>query len=119
MFVRKLAVRNVVYLSLVENLWDPLKKKYNQNKIASLGKLSDLEYGNHRIERIVTALDSFCKKHGIVTIADGIILTDLAGNEEIVSASFDFGIHKVASSVCQTLGITAAVLALPASYQIS
>lgn len=113
MFVRKLAVRDVVYLTLVENLWDPVQKKYLQNKIASLGKLSDLEYGNHRIEKMVNALDSFCKRNGIATIGNGIILTDIAGNEEIVSSAFDFGIHHITSFVCQTLGIIPTVAALP------
>jgi len=112
MFVRKNTVGNITYLTLVENIWNPIKKKYNQNKIASLGKLSDLEYQNHRIEKMVTALDLFCKRYGIATISNGIILTDITENEEIVSSSYDFGVHKVASFVLSELGITQTIRVL-------
>lgn len=119
MFVRKYAVRDIVYLALVENLWDPIKKRYNQNRIASLGKLSELDYGNHRIDRIVTALDSFCKTHGISTIGNGIILTNLPDNEEAVSSSYDFGIQRIASFVLSTLGITPAIAGVSKEEEIS
>ena len=119
MFVRKYAVRQVVYLALVENQWDPFKKRYQQNRIASLGKLSELEFGNHRIDRMVTALDSFCKKHGIDTIGDGIILTGLSSNEEAVSSSFDFGIYRVAAATLTHLGLTSTVASLPEETHIS
>src|SRR3989338_4238294 len=119
MFVRKYAVRQVVYLAMVENQWDPFKKRYQQNRIASLGKLSELEFGNHRIDRMVTALDSFCKKHGIDTIGDGIILTGLSSNEEAVSSSFDFGIYRVAAATLTHLGLTSTVASLPEEAHIS
>src|SRR3989338_1666797 len=112
MFVRKYAVRDVVYLALVETIWNPVQKKYNQNRIASLGKLSELEYMNHRIEKIVTALDLFCKKSGIATIGDGIILNNLSSNEEAVSSTYDFGIHRVASFTLKNLGITSTIAGL-------
>lgn len=118
MFVRKLAVRNVVYLSLVENLWDPIHKKYHQNKIASLGKASELDYANNRIQQIVTALDSFCTTHGIPTIGDGIMLRNLDQNEDVVSSSFDFGIHRLASWVLSTLGLSHTIGFLPRTPQV-
>ena len=106
-------------MALVENQWDPFKKRYQQNRIASLGKLSELEFGNHRIDRMVTALDSFCKKHGIDTIGDGIILTGLSSNEEAVSSSFDFGIYRVAAATLTHLGLTSTVASLPEEAHIS
>src|SRR3989344_2870259 len=119
MFVRKYAVRDVVYLALVETIWNPVQKKYNQNRIASLGKLSELEYRNHRIEKMVTALDLFCKRSGIATIGDGLILNNLSVNEETVSATYDFGIYRVASFVLKTLGITGTVAGLSFQAKIS
>lgn len=113
MFVRKHAVRDVAYLTLVENLWDPAKKRYTQNRIASLGKVADLIYRNHRIEQIVTALDSFCAKQGVATIGDGIILKNLSRNEDAISSSFDFGIHRLAAWVLRELGLSQTIVSLP------
>lgn len=102
-------------MSLVDNIWNPIKKYYVQKRITGLGKASDLSYRNNTAEQIVTAIHTFCNKHGIATLSDGIILTDLSSSEPLLSASLDFGIHRLAVHVLKKLGIADTIRNFPAT----
>lgn len=114
MFVRKHVVKGVAYLSLVDNIWNPIKKYYVQTRITGLGKASDLVYKNNKAEQIVTAIHAFCTRHGIATLSDGVILSDLSSRQSLLSASLDFGIHKLAVHVLKKLGIADTIRSIPA-----
>lgn len=115
MFVRTHTVKSISYLALVENLWDPVRKKYRQKRIASLGKTTEFAE-THRAGSIITALTSFCHSHHIPALSDGIVLTHLSQREELLSSAYDFGIREVASHVLKTLGILDTVASLHRKY---
>lgn len=115
MFVRSHTVKSISYLALVENLWDPLRKRYHQKRIASLGKTTEFA-ASHRAGSIITALSSFCQRHHIPSLSDGIVITNLSHREDLLSRAFDFGIWEIATHILKNLGIRATVEALHKKY---
>jgi len=101
--VRTHTVKSITYLSLVENLWNPVTKSYKQKRIAALGKASDITSTN-RIEKVITALHCFCEKNGISSLSNGIILTNKT-SEDFVSKTYDYGIYRLGEYVLGILGI--------------
>lgn len=106
-------------MSLVDNIWNPIKKYYVQKRIIGLGKTSDLGFRNNTAEQIVTAIHTFCAKHGIATLSDGVILTDLSSSESLLSASLDFGIHRLAVHILKKLGIADTIRSLPTAPAVT
>jgi transposase len=89
--IRKQPGKNglIPYAYVVNNEWNTLRKKHEQKIIASLGRVSDLpEDGT--IEKLVSALDRFCKKMGWATFSNGVILSNLT-DETILSKTYDWG----------------------------
>jgi transposase len=89
--IRKQPGKNglIPYAYVVNNEWNTLKKKHEQKIIASLGRVNDLPKDG-TIEKLVSALDRFCKKMGWATLANGVILSDLT-DETILSKTYDWG----------------------------
>ncbi len=107
MFVRKQTVKGITYLSLVENRWNPAKRKHFQVKITALGKDTD-PAAVQRALTISQSLNRFCRNNGIGTLADDAITIDLS-DETVCSAAFDWGIREAAVHILARLGF----LALP------
>lgn len=105
MFVRKQTVKGITYQSLVENRWDPVRRKHVQIKIASLGKADD-PAGTERVRRILSSLTAFCERHGIANLSGSLLTTDVS-SEGFCPSSFDWGIREIATHALSRLGITA------------
>lgn len=94
MFVRKKRTklkngRTQTYAYLVENQWNPFRKKVQQKQIACLGNVAFLPH-NSFIEKVILALDRFAKTQGFSSLSEGIILDNLA-DETKLSQSYDWG----------------------------
>lgn len=107
MFVRekihKTKKGDIPYSYLVDNVWNPIKKKYKQIVIYALGKTEELA-GNSRIEKIITALDNYAAKKGMASLSEGIIFKNL-NDEEKLSQTFDFGEFLLTSHVVGQLSL--------------
>src|SRR3989338_10406332 len=79
----------IPYAYVVNNEWNTIKKKHEQKIIASLGRLSELPRDG-TIEKLVSALDRFCKKMGWATLSEGMIIPDLT-DESILSQTREWG----------------------------
>lgn len=77
------------YAYLVDNQWNPFRKKHQQKIITCLGRVADLP-ANGVIEKIIVALDKFAQKMGYASLANGIILSDLGDEKKFVQA-YDWG----------------------------
>lgn len=79
----------IPYAYVVNNEWNSIKKKHEQKIIASLGRVNDLPKDG-TIEKLVSALDRFCRKMGWATLSEGVILSDLT-DEKVISQARDWG----------------------------
>lgn len=77
------------YAYLVENRWNPVKKKYQQKIVQCLGRTDRLPRDG-TIEKIIVALDRWSLEKGFASLSSGVIIKDL-GDENILSSSLDFG----------------------------
>ena len=89
--IRKQPGKNglIPYAYVVNNEWNTVKKKHEQKIIASLGRVNDLP-ADGTIEKLVSALDRFCKKMGWATLSEGVILSNLT-DENVLSKAKDWG----------------------------
>lgn len=87
----------IPYAYLVENHWNPFRKKHEQKILASLGRVANLPVDG-TVEKMITALDSFATKMGFSSLSDGIILSNLSG-EKFLSAAFEYGSHLLSSHI--------------------
>lgn len=108
----------IPYAYLVENHWNPFRKKHEQKILTSLGRVSDLPIDG-TIEKMITALDSFATKMGFSALSDGIVLTGLS-HEKLLTATYEYGSHLLASHVLKKLSfldsIASILLAKPDKY---
>jgi len=108
MFVRtrKLPGKNglLSYSYIVDNKWNPFKKKHEQKIIASLGKTEDLPI-NGTIEKMITALDTFATKMGFSALSDGIVFNDIS-SENIITKSFDYGSLLLTEHILRKLSLS-------------
>lgn len=100
---RQLKGRKSRYAYLVENRWNPLRRKNVQAIIACLGNVEALPVDG-TIEKIITALDVFAAKQGFASLSGGIVLSDLT-DETVLSRSFAWGIREVVSHALSRLGM--------------
>lgn len=93
----------VSYSYLVENKWNPVKKRYSQEIIHCLGRTGEL-FTTGSIERMITALDNFAAKKGFSSLSNGILLRNLK-DEKILSSVFDFGEYFLAERIISQLSL--------------
>jgi transposase len=91
------------YAYLVDNHWNPVKRKNEQKIIACLGSILDLP-SNGLVEKIIAALDIFARKQGFTSLSEGVILQNL-NQEEILTKSFDFGEMFLAKHIISALSL--------------
>lgn len=93
----------IPYAYVVNNEWNTIKKKHEQKIIASLGRLSELPKDG-TIEKLVSALDRFCKKMGWATLENGVILASLT-DETILSQAKEWGSMILTGHVLKNLSL--------------
>ncbi|MFZ5500609.1 MAG: IS1634 family transposase [Candidatus Micrarchaeota archaeon] len=86
---RQLKDRKSRYAYLVDNRWNPLRRKNVQTIVACLGNVETLPVDG-TIEKIIVALDTFAAKQGFASLSRGVVLSDLT-DETILSRSRDWG----------------------------
>lgn len=103
--IRKQPGKNglIPYAYVVNNEWNTIRKKHEQKIIASLGRVSELPKDG-TIEKLVSALDRFCKKMGWATFANGVILSDLT-DETILSKTYDWGSIILTRHILKSLSL--------------
>lgn len=94
MFVRERKAKTkkegvVEYVYLVENKWNPVKKKHEQKIIASLGRKDKIQ-DTKVLDKIILALKTFSLKQKIAT--QSFVINNLK-NEEVLSSSKDYGVY--------------------------
>ena len=87
--VRKLKEGTSTYAYLVDNRWNPVRRKNEQKIVACLGRVADLPVDG-TIEKIVVALDTFATREGFASLANGIVLSDVT-DERLLSSSREWG----------------------------
>lgn len=105
MFVRKHKIRGLTYLALVENVWNPVKKKYQQKRVTTLGKTTELDQAQQRVEAIVLALNKFCRQYRIPALSEGLVIEKLEDDERLLSRTYDWGVHLLSAWTLKRLGI--------------
>lgn len=93
----------IPYAYVVNNEWNTIKKKHEQKIIASLGRVSNLPKDG-TIEKLVSALDRFCRKMGWTTLSEGVILSNLT-DEKILSQTKDWGPLILTSHILKRLSL--------------
>lgn len=108
--IRKQPGKNglISYAYVVNNQWNTLKKKHEQKIITSLGRVNDLPKDG-TIEKLVSALDRFCKKMGWATFRNGVILSDLT-EETILSQTYDWGSIILTRHILKNLSLDKIIL---------
>ena len=104
--VRKQPGKNglIPYAYLVENHWNPFRKKHEQKILASLGRVANLPVDG-TVEKMITALDSFATKMGFSSLSDGIVLSNLSGSENLFSKSLEYGSYLLSSHILNKLSL--------------
>lgn len=92
------------YAYLVENRWNPVKKKYQQKIIQCLGRVDKLPTGG-TIEKMIVALDRFASEKGFSSLSSGVIIHDL-NQETVLSKSYDFGEMFLVDNLLKILSFT-------------
>lgn len=93
----------VSYSYLVENRWNPVKKKYSQEIIYCLGRTGEL-FTTGAIEKMIVALDNFAKKKGYSALSEGVVLRNLK-DEKVLSSAFDFGEYFLTQHIVSHLSL--------------
>lgn len=93
----------IPYAYLVENQWNPFRKKHEQKILASLGKVADLPVDG-TVDKMITALDSFATKMGFSALADGIVLSNLS-DDKLFSRALEYGSHLLSSHILTKLSL--------------
>lgn len=103
--IRKQPGKNglIPYAYIVNNEWNSIKKKHEQKIIASLGRVSELPKDG-TIEKLVSALDRFCKKMGWATLSEGVILSNLT-DEKVLSQTMDWGPLILTDHILKSLSL--------------
>lgn len=93
----------IPYAYVVNNEWNTVRKKHEQKIIASLGRVEDLPKDG-TIEKLVSALDRFCRKMGWTTLSEGVILSELT-DEKVLSRTYDWGLLIVTEHLLKSLSL--------------
>lgn len=99
--VRETKKGKVTYAYLVDNRWNPIKKKYQQIIIHCLGRVDRLPTDG-TIEKMILAMDRWTAKRGFSSLSSGLVVKDV-GSEEFVRKSLDFGEMILTDHVLRTL----------------
>lgn len=91
----------IPYAYLVQNYWNPFRKKHEQKILMSLGRLADLPVEG-TVEKIITALDTFATKMGFSALSDGIVLANLSDDTRLTS-TYEYGSLLLASHILSLL----------------
>jgi transposase len=94
----------IKYAYLVENRWNPVKKKYQQKIIQCLGRVDKLPTDG-TIEKMIVALDRFASQKGFSSLSRGVVIDDL-NQENIISKSYDFGEMFLVENLLKILSFT-------------
>lgn len=102
--IRRLSGKSgpIPYAYLVENHWNPFRKKHEQKILASLGRVADLPIDG-TVEKMIVALDTFATKMGFSALSDGIVLSGLGEKEHLLSKALEYGAHIVTSHILNKL----------------
>lgn len=93
----------IPYAYLVKNQWNPFRHKHEQKILLALGRLVDLPIDG-TLEKIITALDSFATKMGFSALSEGVVLSNLSG-ENLLSRALEYGSHLLSSYILNKLSI--------------
>jgi len=102
--IRETKKGKVKYAYIVENQWNPLRKKYNQKIIYCLGRIDKL-LRDGTGEKIITAIDNYYAKKGFSSLSNGIVIRDLK-EEKILSKTFNYGEMLLAEAILDNLSLT-------------
>lgn len=91
----------IPYAYLVENHWNPFRKKHEQKILMPLGRLSALP-ADGTVEKIITALDTFATRMGFSAISDGVILNNLSADTTLTK-TYEYGSLLLTSHVLKQL----------------
>lgn len=99
--VRKLKEGTSEYAYLVDNQWNPVKRKHEQKIIACLGNAGTLPTDG-TIEKIISALDTFAAKQDYASLTNGIVLSDIS-DERLFSDSREWGSLLLTRAIMRNL----------------
>lgn len=102
--------RLIPYAYLVENHWNPFRRKNEQKIVASLGRVEHLPTDG-TIEKMITALDTFATKMGFASLSCGIVLPDLS-DESLLDATVDYGSLLLATHILHMLSLDTIITTL-------
>ena len=99
--VRETKKGKVAYAYLVENRWNPIKKKYQQIIVHCLGRVDRLPTDG-TIEKMITAMDRWAGKRGFSALSQGLVVNNIQSGE-FITADFDYGEIVLVKQVLKNL----------------
>lgn len=111
---RKLKSGFSSYAYLVDNQWNPVRKKHIQKIIACLGPTDKLPHDG-TIEKIIIALDNFAKGQGFSSLSCGTVIPKIVEGKNL-TCCYDWGIVILTQRILKELSFTSTVKHLATKY---